>query len=398
MLAKKIKGNGQAVRELLQALNWDESREEVSRESRSRILILGLAEAGKSMLLNQLCGWTVSEPGLTLPAGLETNVEAVEDFGLFQLVTLPQQDAGQARGSGFYEQPISPYGYIGGADTGGPYINNFGSLPVEDPLELAEVADLLLYVIDGPKGVRAADYRWVGRLRRLDIPLLVVLNKCDLIEEHLAARQKKIEKRLASKVLPVSALEGSHIWDKLLPKMVKMCPKLTLALGRELPQFRSQAARRLIQQTAIINGIVALEPVPLIDLPIQIMTLTGLMLRLAALYDRPATGVRRREVFLAAAGGLGARYGAQQLAKIVPVVGWLISGFIGWSCTWLLGRTAVAYFEAGGDDAIDRSWGRTKGGMGRVRRAMGRRWQRRPRLLRPGRWKRQKSTPVEPEE
>ena len=40
-----------------------------------------------------------------------------------------------------------------------------------------EGADLLVYVLDGAAGVRPADYRWVGRLRRLSMPLLVVLNK-----------------------------------------------------------------------------------------------------------------------------------------------------------------------------------------------------------------------------
>lgn len=106
----------------------------------------------------------------------------------------------------------------------------------------------------------------------------------------------------------------------------------------------------------MVNGLVGLEPIPLLDLPVQITTLTGLMLRIAALYDRPASDVRRREVVVAVAGGLAGRYAAQQLAKLVPVVGWLASGIIGWSCTWGLGRAVVAYFEAGGDDAVDRSW------------------------------------------
>jgi uncharacterized protein (DUF697 family) len=238
----------------------------------------------------------------------------------------------------------------------------------------------LVYVLDGPAGVRPADYRWVGRLRRLGAPLLVALNKSDLLAGELPARQVEFETRLATGVLPVSALTGANVEAGLLPKMVNLCPNLTVALGRELRGFRRRAAVRLVHRAALLNGLVALEPVPLIDLPVQIMTLTGLMLRIGAVYERPPTEIRRREVVAAVAGGLVGRLAAQQLAKIIPLVGWAISSVIGWSCTWALGRAAIVYFEAGGDAAVDRSWNRTKGGVDRLYRLVGQRWQQRPRL------------------
>ncbi len=402
MSLEKLKEGQQKLSHLLQNFDWDQTQEGVNRESRARILVLGLPGAGKSTLLNQICGWTVSAPTEEgSPAG-----ESIEDFGLFCLVNLPSESV-ESGGMGLVTgwQPVYQGESLGqnGWDTHGWGVDIPGSdisLAGLDPLSLAEGADLLVYVLDGAVGVRPADYRWVGRLRRLSVPLLVVLNKSDLLADDpdLIARKAEAENRLATSVLPISALTGSNVADELLPKIMRTCPDLSVALGRELQPFRSQAARRMIARTAWLNGLVALEPVPLIDLPIQIMTLTGLLMRIAAVYDRPPSGMRRREVVLAVAGSLAGRYGAQQLAKLIPVVGWAVSGLVGWSSTWVLGQTAIAYFEAGGDAAIDRNWGRTKGGVGRVRQAVGQRWQRRPRLSLPGRWKQQKSTPVEPEE
>ncbi|NJN98268.1 MAG: DUF697 domain-containing protein [Anaerolineales bacterium] len=231
---------------------------------------------------------------------------------------------------------------------GPDYLNSTIPLGALDPLELAERSDLLLYVLDGANGAQAADYRWVGRLRRLNVPLLVVLNKIDLITVNPEQRRAEIEARLAATVLPVSALSGANVAEQLFTTMITLCPKLTVALGRELVSFRRRAAHKLINRAALVNGLVALEPVPLLDLPVQVMTLTGLMLRLAAVYNRPADNVRRREMVLAVAGGLAGRYGAQQLAKLVPFVGWLASSLIACLCTWMLGRAAIAYFEGGG--------------------------------------------------
>ncbi len=391
-LAEKLNLNRQSWSNLLNNFDWNEAREGVNRESRARILLLGLPGAGKSTLLNQLCGWTVSQPQAGSPGLDRVGLESpgmTEDFGLFGLVDLAEEMDTHpyldlSGGSYYYpESWLSGQGYQ--AENGRlpgvePGLNGLLSLDGLDPLAMAEGADLLVYVLDGTAGVRPADYRWVGRLRRLGAPLLVALNKSDLLAGELPARQVEFETRLATGVLPVSALTGANVEAGLLPRMVNLCPNLTVALGRELRGFRRRAAARLVHRAALLNGLVALEPVPLIDLPVQIMTLTGLMLRIGAVYERPPTDIRRREVVAAVAGGLVGRLAAQQLVKIVPVVGWAISSVIGWSCTWALGRAAIAYFEAGGDAAVDRSWHWTKGGVGRVYRLVGQRWRQRPRL------------------
>lgn len=354
-------------REWWNNFNWESTKAEIDRESRARILLVGLPGAGKSTLLNRLCGWTVSPPHETQPAeeptppGWAGSTAEVEDFGLFCLIDLPAETGGYDEGLGW------GLGFEAGNENGNG--QGWGSDPIwvssMEPWSLLEGADLLVYLIDGAVGVRPADYRWIGRLRRLGLPLLVALNKEDLLEAEALQRLPEIEQRLAASVLPISALKGASVPTRLVPAMVNACPNLAVALGRELGSFRREAAGRLIGRAAIINGFLALEPVPLIDLPFQIMNLVGLMLRLGAVYNRPPAAVYRREVTAAVAGGLVGRYAAQQAAKLVPVVGWIASGLIGISCTWLLGQAAVAYFEAGGNTA----------GFGELSRTVNRRWE-----------------------
>jgi uncharacterized protein (DUF697 family) len=314
--------------------DWEETRAGVERESRARILLLGLACAGKSTLFNRLRGWDVSAPA----THSADNGQGVEDFGLFCLVDLPDE--------------------VNGRNGPGEEIPNDGP----DPLTLADEADLLVYVLDGATGVRAADYGWIGRLRRLGVPLVVTFNKSDLAGGAAIGRLPEIEERLATSVLPISALKGINV-DRLVPRMVDACPTLAVPLGRELRHFRRQASARLIRRAALFNGLIALEPVPLLDIPLQMITLVGLVLRIGAVYDQPPTDSHRREVLAAIASGLAGRYATQQVVKLVPFFGWLASGLIGMSCTWLLGRATVAYFEVGGDAALTGGWKRAQDRM-----------------------------------
>lgn len=346
MLGEEFENNGRDYWSNWWAgFDWEEAREGVNRESRARILLLGMHRAGKSTLLNRLRGWVLSPPtpavaGVPGEDGRQGSI--IEDFGLFCLADLPETTAGDEAGVDL-------------------------SLDGLDLFDLASAADLLVYLLDGTTGVRACDYRWIGRLRRVGTPLLVTLNKSDLIGDEIANPLPEIEERLATSVLPISALHGANVMDRLLPRMVDACPSLAVPLGRELRGFRHQAAGRLIQRTALFNGMISLEPVPLLDIPLQMITLVGMVLRIAAVYDRPPTDAHRREVVAAMAGGLLGRYATQQAIKLIPFVGWLVSGFIGMSCTWLLGRAAVAYFEAGGDAALTENWERAQAHLRRDR-------------------------------
>ncbi len=85
-------------------------------------------------------------------------------------------------------------------------------------------ADVLIYMIEvGEKGLK--DQNLFERLRKTDIPLLLLLNKIDLVEQDFVA--KEIEKWSAefpnAKLLPISALNNFNM-DVIKKKLVEMLP------------------------------------------------------------------------------------------------------------------------------------------------------------------------------
>ena len=344
-------------RSLLEMFDWDGLRAEVDRESRARIAIVGLGNAGKSTLFNCLRGWVVSPPTLKI-GRLRHAVE--EDMGLFTLVDLPDtlydEPAAQTDESGWGEAPL----------TGGDLL-----------LRLAEM-DLIIFVLDGAAGLRPADYRWFCRLRATGCPLVTVLNKADLLAGTLPAVLADLEQRLAAPVTPVSALKGADVEQALLKRILDVCPTLSVPLGRELARFRCLAAGRVIRRAALFTGLVGAEPIPLLDVPVQLLVQVSLVLRIAAIYGQPPTDNQRKELIVAVASGLGLRYLGQQLAKLTPVLGWAVSGLLSAATTWLLGQAAVRYYELDADQAWERWWRGLRARLSRRRRGGGEMiWRRR---------------------
>jgi uncharacterized protein (DUF697 family) len=91
--------------------------------------------------------------------------------------------------------------------------------------------------------------------------------------------------------------------------------------------------------------MMGLEPVPLLDIPIQLAAQMRMLFKLAALHGRLEPGDGSREMVAAVAGGLGVRLAAQQAAKLVPLLGWVVSGLLSGLTTWFLGWAAVAYLN-----------------------------------------------------
>lgn len=307
----------QEPRSWLDQLDWAGVRQEVEMEARAEIVLLGMGNAGKSTLFNSLRGWPVTLTALKL-GWAEQTVE--ERMGLFTLIDLPE-DGDQDRWR----------------------------------LEQLERATLLVYVLDGAVGcsqrdvtgaiVRPVDCRWIGLLRATGRPLLVVLNKADLWKDRLEGALAEIERRLGIEALPISAYDSSGAQRRFLARLVELCPDLGVPLGREIAAFRRTVAQRLTRRAALLCGLVAMEPIPLVDLPIQVGAQVGLVARIGAVYGRPPVSDYSKELILTGAGSAALRLLAQQAVKAIPVFGWAASGLLGAATTWLVGQAALTYFE-----------------------------------------------------
>jgi small GTP-binding protein len=302
------------VRGFMQAINWKQAQEEVLEGLSNTVVIVGQANTGKSTLFNQLKGKQISEVS---PQAGTTKSLIRTDFGPFTLVDTP------------------------------------GHLP--DVMEMGmQQASLVVFMIDGEKGLRPDDRNLLMTIREMEKPTIVVVNKIDALTNGKAGDElaNSIAMRLGiAGVIPISARNGTNVAEELVPAMIAASPEAALVIGRELPTYRRQAAQRIIRNATLVSLAAGMEPIPLIDIPILIGTQVRLVLRLAALYGEPIDSAEAlkhaRELVVTMISGLGLRYLAEQAAKAVPFGGDIIAGAIAGAATWSIGEVALEYYEGG---------------------------------------------------
>jgi len=302
------------LRGLFQALEWDRLSMQVEQEAHAHLAIVGPVNSGKSTLFNRIKGRKASAvkavPGTT--KGLVT-----EEFGPFTLVDTPG------------------FGEVGGVDRAAV------------ARSAAENADVAVLVLDASAGLRQSDYELYEALRASGVPVVVALNKTDLIKRDLSDALEDVERKLGRRVVPISAKTGAGVGDGLLPAIVESHPWMAVALGRALPDFRRSLSLRVVRSASVLNAIIAAEPIPGLDIPFLLASQVRMVLRVAAIFGESLSVRHARELLTAMAGSVALRYLASQVGKLVPVLGWLVGAFVTGLGTWAMGRVAVAYFESG---------------------------------------------------
>ncbi len=299
---------------VLRAFNWRALSREVDLEAHLQLAIVGPVNSGKSTLFNRLHGRNLSAAS-AVPGTTQNVVE--HPLGPFLLVDTPG------------------FGEVWGVDR------------ATVAKEAAAAADLVLLVLDAAAGVRQSDHDLLQTLRALGHPVIVALNKADLIKKDLPWVLENAEAVLGVRPLPISARTGMGISDKLLPTILQVEPGIAVAMARGLPGVRKQLVTRLIRQAATTNAVIALQPIPFLDIPLLLAMQTRLVLRIAAAYGQPMSVTHARELITTIAGGLLTRYLAGQLAKFFPGPGWIVSAGMALAGTWAIGEAARRYFEAG---------------------------------------------------
>lgn len=273
------------LRGLLQALDWDALSLAVQREAAARLAIVGPVNSGKSTLFNQMMGRRVS-PVTAVPGTTRTVVE--ERFGPFVLVDTPG------------------FGEIGGQDR------------AEVARRAAEEADVVILLLDAAAGIRQSDYDLYQSLLAAGLPVIVALNKIDLARRELPAILENARKKLGTTPIPICARTGAGVADRLIPAVVEAHPWIAVALGRALPAYRRQLAERVIRSAAALNGIIAAEPVPGLDVPLLLAGQARMVLRVAAIYGESLAVRHARELLATIAGGSGSASWPDNWPKFSP--------------------------------------------------------------------------------
>jgi small GTP-binding protein len=303
------------IRRLFDALNWNELARQVEAETQTQLAIVGPVNSGKSTLFNTLKGREVS-PVAAVPG--TTRALQHERWEPFVLTDTPG------------------FGEVDGVDR------------ANIALQGVQTADVVVLVLDAVAGVRQTDLELLQRLRATDKPVVVALNKIDLLGDGQDAVVADARKKLGEPdLVPISAKRGTNVASVLLPRLVDSHPALVVALGRALPGYRRQAARRVVRNSAVINSLIGAEPIPGLAIPFLLGIQARMVLRIAAIYGEPM-GVEHAKTLVATiAGGLTLRYLAIAGAKFIPGPGWIVAGTLAGAGTWAIGRVAVQYFEHG---------------------------------------------------
>jgi small GTP-binding protein len=301
------------LRGFLRSFDRASLSQDIAEETLARLAIVGPVNSGKSTLVNLLVGRRVS-PVTAVPG--TTKEVLTQHLGPFTLVDTPG------------------FGEVGGVDRG------------EMALEAVRQADLTVLLFDGAAGLRQEDYKLYQELRAEKRPLIVAVNKIDLINRELGPVVADAKAKLGTSVLPISAKKGTNVGELLLPRIIEMRPALAVALGRELPFYRRRMTRSVIRRTSMLNLLIGMEPIPFLDIPLLLASQIRLTLRIAAIYGEAMGPERAKELLSTIGGGILLRYATHEAVKFLPGPGWIISGFIAAAGTWAMGQVAVAYFES----------------------------------------------------
>jgi GTP-binding protein Era len=287
----------------------------------STVAVVGPVNVGKSTLYNALLAGTSPEAEVS-PVPGTTREAQVAEVGLFRLVDTP------------------------GADHGA----NVGEQEKGMAMEAAMQADFLIVVFDATRSVLASDRVLYGQLLALGKPMLVLLNKMDLVPK--AHRGKAISSAAGvlglsrEEIHPTSAAQGTGL-ENLLLEVAAAEPRLLGELGRTLTPLRRKLGWQAIRRAAVASCLVALSPLPVLDLVPLTLLQGSMVLVLARIYDQEI-GISRAGELVASFGmGLAARALFQQLSKLGGPPGWVLSASVAGAATIAIGYATMRWFETG---------------------------------------------------
>jgi uncharacterized protein (DUF697 family) len=113
-------------------------------------------------------------------------------------------------------------------------------------------------------------------------------------------------------------------------------------------EARRRVANRVVESTSTLALTIGLAPVPLSDAffiaPLQVVMVSAVAHLGGRPWDKKAAFEWIASMGIVGGAGLGFRWGAQQLVKLVPGAGTLISAGVAGAGTAALGQSAIAYF------------------------------------------------------
>ncbi len=152
--------------------------------------------------------------------------------------------------------------YFDLVDTGGIGVVDSDDLSedIENQIEYAlDLADMILFVVDGNSGLTPLDKLVAERLRKIDVPKLIVVNKCDSTKTDMEMFQFA---GLADAPLLQTSVKGNRHRNELLEIIVELLPpadedehELGEHRGQEPELKLAVVGRRNVGKSTFINAL-----------------------------------------------------------------------------------------------------------------------------------------------
>ena len=316
-MLQRVPGGLKGWRELIDQAN-DHFR--LAAGSKRRVVIIGPANVGKSTLYNALIQPDEELAEVSAIPGTTREVQS-GDAGVFAMVDTPGTDA----------------------------LGTAGELDRKKALEAASSADLIVLVFDASYGIRNEERALHSELSALGIPMIIALNKIDLVGGEVPTVTGQAIGTLKvhhEDVIPISALHQKGL-EELLLAMVRKEPEVLVALAEEMPAYRRKLAQTVIVRGASAAGAIGFTPLPIIDFIPLIGIQATMVLGIARVYTYRINLSRARELIATFGVGALGRLLFYELSKFGGPPTWLLSAGIAAGTTAGLGYAAITWFETG---------------------------------------------------
>lgn len=285
------------------------------------VAIVGPANVGKSTLYNQLIRPGEAEAEVSALPGT-TRRSQTADAGLFAVIDTPGADA----------------------------VGAVGEQEKERAFSAAQGADFLVVMFDATHGIRNPEQRLYQDLLLLEKPLIVVLNKMDLVPKgEQAAVRGKAAAGLglqSEQLVPLSAKRGRGIEDILLG-IVRVEPRLVAALGAALPAYRWSLVRPVAIGAASTAAAIAVTPLPFLDFFPLLAIQAAMVVAISRIYGYKITPGRARELIATFGVAVLGRTLFYEVTKLGGPPAWLVSAAVAAGTTVALGYASAMWFERG---------------------------------------------------
>lgn len=295
---------------------FEQETDEVNRQLDTEVLfaMIGDINTGKSSTINKLIGDEVAKVGAQ--PGETTMVDRYE-----------------------YRDKIIF------ADT--PGLDDIQTSHSEETLKFYKEADIVLFFLNAAGTVLSEGERQsFEMIRKHNKDIIFVLNKIDAADD-IPSLVNFIKDNTGGtfKVIPISARTGENI-DKLRNAILDILKKKHKEIQfARLIKEKSSTANKWILAASGSAAAVGAAPLPGSDIVPLTGIQVGLMVKLAALYEKPLSKSKAKELTIATITGNIGKSIFRQIVKVIPGAGSVAGGSIAGGMTLALGHAVKYAYE-----------------------------------------------------